>query len=581
VDFIEQGMIEKILPSIATEGFWKGDLQKQTKSGVPIWTATHVMTLQHPEYGELWMIYQSDISEQKSANEKLMKSEMLFKTLIESSPIPLALNDDAGNINYLNTVFLNSIGYTQEEIPTLEDWWPLAYPDPNYRQWVIGQWQQHAEKAKNSGKPFKPLEAKVRCKDGSDKTFLCSTTDLTGSMTAQHLVVLYDITERKVAEEDLKKLCHSLEESRDRYQDLYEFAPVGYLSLSNHGLISDVNWKATSLFGLGRKELNQHRLAEFVAEEDKALWQRTFASLKDLIEGEELSFDIKFNHHSGSTFTASLNCLRMEDDDDLPILRLTLTDVTQLKLAENKLIRNETYLQSIIDNEPESIKVVDASGCIVQMNPAGLAMLEANSLQQACSKPLIDYIAPEYQVAFKEMLKHVIAGETMQLEHEIIGLNGGRRWMEAHAVPIVEDGKKLMLSVTRDITEKKHAALRIEKLLAEQAIILDNRLVAISTARDRKLTWTNKAFEKLLGYSKKELTGIPTRKFYVDEADYQSIGMAYANIEHKDVVRKQYPFVRKDGQRIWVDVRGSLLDKESGESLWVFIDVTETKLNEV
>ena len=65
-----------------------------------------------------------------------LESELRFRAIIEATPVALALNDDQGNITYLNQAFVQSIGYTIQDIPTIADWWPRAYPDPQYRQWI-------------------------------------------------------------------------------------------------------------------------------------------------------------------------------------------------------------------------------------------------------------------------------------------------------------------------------------------------------------------------------------------------------------------------------------------------------------
>ena len=136
----------------------------------------------------------------------------------------------------------------------------------------------------------------------------------------------------------------------------------------------------------------------------------------------------------------------------------------ELLRQQEKLKESEQHLQTVIMNEPECIKMVDADGMLVQMNPAGLAMIEADSLEQVAGQPVVGVIAPEYREAFTAMHKRVLAGETMQIEFEIQGLKGGRRWMETHAVPMQENGKTVQLAVTRDITERKKMEQSIRQL---------------------------------------------------------------------------------------------------------------------
>jgi len=127
-------------------------------------------------------------------------------------------------------------------------------------------------------------------------------------------------------------------------------------------------------------------------------------------------------------------------------------------------MESEAHLQAIILNEPECIKIVDAKGHLVQMNPAGLAMIEADSLAQVQGKPILDLIVPEHQSAFANLHQRVMAGASAVLAFEICGLKGGRRWLETHAVPMQEQGQTVMLAVTRDITERKLAEAQIHHL---------------------------------------------------------------------------------------------------------------------
>ena len=144
--------------------------------------------------------FHRDISDRKIAEMALRKSEQNFRAIIEVSPMPLAVNDDLGNITYLNKAFVNTIGYTSDDIPVLEKWWPLAYPDEQYRQSVGDTWVKHLEDAKRTGLPFVPMEINVACKDGSVRTFICSTAPLEESFAGSHLVIFYDISDRKRAE---------------------------------------------------------------------------------------------------------------------------------------------------------------------------------------------------------------------------------------------------------------------------------------------------------------------------------------------------------------------------------------------
>jgi PAS domain S-box-containing protein len=144
-----------------------------------------------------------------------------------------------------------------------------------------------------------------------------------------------------------------------------------------------------------------------------------------------------------------------------------MRDITREREAAEQLREREQELRAILESEPECVKTVDRDGRLVHMNPAGLQMIEADSLDQVRGVSVFELIAPEYRDAFRQAHERVFAGNSIVLEFEIVGLHGTRRWMETHAVPLRgEDGAVVSyLAVTRDATERRRLQ---EDLIAAQ-----------------------------------------------------------------------------------------------------------------
>jgi diguanylate cyclase (GGDEF)-like protein/PAS domain S-box-containing protein len=140
-----------------------------------------------------------------------------------------------------------------------------------------------------------------------------------------------------------------------------------------------------------------------------------------------------------------------------------LGSVIRRKRTEAALRRRENELRAIVEAEPECVKIMAADGTVLQMNPAGLAMLEARP-EQVIGKSLVHLLAPEHREPFRKLIEGVLRGERGKLEFEIVGFQGTHRWLETHAVPLSSEGTTLVLSVTRDITERKLAEQRLRHL---------------------------------------------------------------------------------------------------------------------
>ncbi|MEW5975736.1 MAG: PAS domain-containing protein [Acidobacteriota bacterium] len=134
-------------------------------------------------------------------------------------------------------------------------------------------------------------------------------------------------------------------------------------------------------------------------------------------------------------------------------------DVTARKLAEEALHESSERLRTVIQSEPECVKVLGPNCVLLEMNPAGLRMLEADSLEEVVGQSVLSIVVPEHRQAFATLSEKVLGGESGSLQFEIEGLKGTRRWLETHAVPLRNRNGAVvsLLGITRDITDQKRA----------------------------------------------------------------------------------------------------------------------------
>jgi PAS domain S-box-containing protein len=160
-----------------------------------------------PEEGKFSALVK-DITESKHVEEALQESEEKFRAIAETSP--LAIYMSAGieqKAEYVNPMFIKLFGYTLADVPTVEQWWPLAYPDETYRRQIVEEWQGKVARAIETQTEIEPMEVVVTCKDGSQKNISWGFI----TIGRQNWAFGLNLTERKHAEEELKHAKESAE----------------------------------------------------------------------------------------------------------------------------------------------------------------------------------------------------------------------------------------------------------------------------------------------------------------------------------------------------------------------------------
>jgi PAS domain S-box-containing protein len=247
------------------------------------------------------------------------------------------------------------------------------------------------------------------------------------------------------------------------------------------------------------------------------------------------------------------------------------------------LVTSSELLRAITANSPECIKLVASDGRLLQMNPAGLAMIDADSWQSVEQAPTFELVAPEHQDMWLANHQRVCCGETLIWEFDIIGLKGVRRGMETHASPLaLSDGTTGQLAITRDVTERnksRTAQLQLHAELEEKVKGRTRDLEAtlsrlqesersfellVDSVTDyalymldptgRIVSW-NSGAKRIKGYDAAEIIGKNFECFYSEQdraAGVPANGLRTAAREGR--LETEGWRLRKDGSRFWANV---------------------------
>ncbi|MEI6708129.1 MAG: PAS domain S-box protein [Methylococcales bacterium] len=164
----------------------------------------------------------------------------------------------------------------------------------------------------------------------------------TNSATRSAEKLLYELQvhqiELDMQNESLRQSYDALTESRQEYFELYEFAPVGYLTLSQLGLMEKINLTGATLLGEDRSQLLQRRFARYINATDANRWHLFFDQV--MRDNQQKTLEVTLKQPNNNELCVQLCCLRVLDENKSPTLRIALTDMTKSKQAADLIIAN-------------------------------------------------------------------------------------------------------------------------------------------------------------------------------------------------------------------------------------------------
>ncbi len=189
---------------------------------------------------------------------------------------------------------------------------------------------------------------------------------------------------------------------------------------------------------------------------------------------------------------------------------LALANLIALVLVQAERTQSEGRLRSILESEPECVKVVSPSGHLLDMNPAGLAMIEAEDLASVRGRAVADLVHPDDRSVFVDLHNHAVEGGSGHAQFRLIGLKGTERSLEMTATPLRRpDGSiEAVLSVTRDITRRRRAEEALAESQQRNRMILETMGEGVhGLDAEGRILFHNPAALAMLGWTEEETRG--------------------------------------------------------------------------
>jgi PAS domain S-box-containing protein len=370
----------------------------------------------------------------------VLPSEIL-SSVLNSAPDAMLVVDASGSIVFLNRQVSTLFGYEASELKGRRI--EMLVPD-RFRTRHVQHCQSFVENERRRPMGI-GLELFALRKDGTEFPVEVSLSPIADETGVLVIAAIRDLTERKRAEA-------ALQERLEVHRTMLGASLDGYTSVDAGGRVLDVNPAYVLQSGYTRDELVGMHISELEVVESTA--EIAFHLKKIIATGSDV-FESAHRRKDGSTWQVEISVTYSKHRGGQ--FHSFYRDITERKRAEAALRASEAYLRTIVETEPDCVKVLSPDGQLLELNSAGLAMFEVDSIEQANEHGLLNSVCPEYRSAFRDTHQAVMGGARGELEFEIVGFKGTRRWLQCHSAPMRDATGAVVarLAIARDITERK------------------------------------------------------------------------------------------------------------------------------
>ena len=261
--------------------------------------------------------------------------------------------------------------------------------------------------------------------------------------------------ELEMQNEELRRTQLCLEEIKDRYMELYDFAPVGYFIFTCNGLIKEVNLTGSVFLGLTRQKLLSRGFGHFVVPGDLKLWDDYIACT--LKNWEKQTCELMLKRDDGSMLFVRMDSIRMEAGEGTTEIRTAMTDITHHRLIGEEVRSVQEYTENVLDTVREPMIVVDEKLTVVSASHSfyhtfGVSPGESIGL---CLYDIANGLwnIPKLRDLLENILPKHTKIENVEVMQKIPSLGCRKMILNARRIPGKEGKTQFLLLAMEDVTE--------------------------------------------------------------------------------------------------------------------------------
>jgi len=365
------------------------------------------------------------------------------------------------------------------------------------------------------------------------------------------------------------------------YFDLYNHAPVGYITVDHKGVILEANATFGAMLGQVKDSLAGHSLCRFILKKDQTLHD---LKCKEIFEtSEPRSWDLRMLKQDGSLFSACLTANLAKQMGE-PICRIVVNDITERKQTEKALEKSEEICRTILQNTGTSIILIEEDMTISMANSQFFLNTGYQSQDIIGKIKWTDLIAPD---EFKRMVgQHILRRKNQEkalpnYEFSYKSATGEIRDALIN-IRLVPGTEKSVASII-DITARRQAEKQLKISEEKFRTLAESCSIAIMMHQGNCWIYANRKAMEMSGYTEQEIHGMHFWDFV--HPDYQEmVKQMGSKRQHGEELPESYEFriITKKGEEKWVSLTGNRIQyEEKPTALISVIDITSRKHNEL
>ena len=478
--------------------------------------------------------------ERTRAEQALRHSEASYRSIFEASEDPIFVHDwDTGALLDVSPKAAEVYGYSREEMRRLT----VAEVSANEPGYTQAEATRHIQQAKVRATPVR-FEWHAKHRDGRLMWHEVTLKRATIAGEPRILAFTRDVTERKLADEALRA-------SEEQYREVFNATADGLVLRDGDNRIVDVNPALLAMTGYAREDLVGARRWLFVrpGEDEQAA-----ARARRVLAGETSHRETQAVRKDGTPFDVEVRSVPIQYRGRPHVLAMA-REITARRLADEALRASEEQYRAIFNATADALVLRDADNCIVDVNPALLAMT-GYAREDLVGKQRWAFLPPEMDAQGRELHRRVIAGEPFSTRSCGVRKDGTRFDVEVRSMPIQYRGRPHVLAMGRDITARRLADEALRASAAQYRAIFNATADALVLRdADFRIVDVNPAYEAMSGYAREEVVGADRVIAHPDRVNGPLLTL-HQKVLAGEPVHLETEGLRKDGTRIEIELRG-------------------------